>query len=313
MKIGIIGPGAIGCLFAGFLSRAGQDVWLLDHRKERAKALSSEYINIEDIGGLKQVKVHSTSDPSKIKDLELVILAVKSYSTEQAIRYWLPCLDSAFVLTLQNGIGNAESMSRFIKKESLLAGTTSEGSTFLKNGCIRYAGKGETIFGYFYKQTGSAAGERIKKILNVIKSAGFDAKITGRVSDTLWTKLAINTGINALTAILKVSNGKLLESEYSSDIMDTAVQETVCVGDKIGIKFLYPDMTEKTQDTAKLTSQNRSSMLQDILAKRKTEIDAINGAVVQNAVSFNLPTPVNKFLWMTVKALEQMTEYSTTP
>jgi 2-dehydropantoate 2-reductase len=309
MKIGIIGPGAMGCLFAGIFADSGNDVWLLDYNLQRSKYLVSNGITIQGLANKKNIKVHSTIQQPRAKDLELIIISVKSYDTESAVKYWLQGVQNTIILTLQNGIGNVEIIQKYLEKNMLFAGTTSEGATLLETGSVNYAGRGKTVFGCISGAGGDINKSISQKILDVFKNAGFQTEITQRVQDTLWTKLVINTGINALTAILKVKNGNLLKSEYAMDIMSCAVKETVAVGTKIGIQFLFSNMVKKTHNVAQLTQDNRSSMLQDVLAKRRTEIDAINGAVVRYAQQVNIQVPVNTFLWKEIKALESLYKF----
>lgn len=148
MKIVIVGPGAMGCLFAAYLSKSKEDIWLLDKNKERAAKLDQNGVSIEGISGKWSANVKSTADPKEIGTADLVIIATKSYDTKSAIRHVKPIIgEKTGVLTLQNGIGNIEIISEVVGPDNVIAGTTNLGATLISDTHIRHAGLGETIIG----------------------------------------------------------------------------------------------------------------------------------------------------------------------
>lgn len=313
MKIGIVGAGAMGGLFGGMLTRAGQDVWLIDNHNERAEKINREGLIIEPSKALQPgehkqeiIKIKATTDPSNAGSCDLVILFVKAYDTEEATRNSLPLTGSKTVwLTLQNGLGNIERMGKIAGKDRMVGGITYQGATVLEVGRIRHAGCGKTVIG----EIDSQESERIKSISDIFNQAGIDTEISDNIEGVLWGKLLINAVINPLTAITRVRNGQLLESPLLKETMKLIVEEAVRVPLKKGIRLPYQKVFEKVEESCQTSRDNISSMLQDILRKKRTEVDFINGAIVSEAEKIGIPTPLNRALWNIVKFLEGRREY----
>lgn len=300
MKIVIVGPGAMGCLLAGLLAKTQNEVWLLDKNENRANNIRKNGIKIEGKTEL-TIKINATIDLSEIKNADLVIIAVKSYDTIPAVSNLNPIINEATcILTLQNGIGNVENIKSAINSSNILGGVTSHGATLLGEGMIRHAGTGDTYIG---RLDGKITG-RMQEISDIFNKSGIETKISDNIQGLLWSKLVINVGINALTAITRLNNGRLIEFEGTYDVMEKAVSEAVSVAQKKGIGLIYENPFERVKEVCRLTSANISSMLQDVLKKRKTEIDYINGAIVREARTFNIPVPVNEALTGLVKTIE---------
>ena len=302
MKIAVVGPGALGCLIAGFLkNKAKEDVWLLDKFEERAGRIKNDSIKVEGISGLFQVKLNVTASPKDIGQCDLVIICVKSYSTEDACKNIKEMVgENTKVLTLQNGIGNVQILDDYFGEEKVIAGITNHGSTLLGIGHVRHAGKGDTIIG---KSDGKISGS-LKSISGILTKAGFETKISRDIDSVIWGKLVINVGINALTAVTRLNNGKLIEYEESRALLRSAVQEAVRVVKRKRVKLAYDDPIQKVESVCKATATNVSSMLQDVLNKKRTEIDFINGAIVRQGKAVGIPTPVNEVLTNLVKIIE---------
>ena len=300
MKFLVVGPGAMGCLFAARLGKAGFHVTLLDYIPERAKQLNEQGVVVEGVTGQYTVKV-----PTVVGDLssppDWVLLCVKSYKTRQAsetIRSTLPA--KAMVVTLQNGVGNVEILEHVFGKERILGGVTSEGATLLGPGKIRHAGQGETIIGPAGDPNGPAG-----KLVSAFGQAGFKTRAVHNVSDHIWGKLIINVGINALTAITRLKNGRLPEVLGTRLVLEDAVKEAVAVATAKNIQLPYPDPLARVMQVCEATAGNLASMLQDVLKEKETEVDAINGAIVREGKALGIPTPVNLTLTHLVHAIQQ--------
>lgn len=308
MKIAVVGPGALGCLIAGFLkSKTGEEVWLLDNSHVRAKKISEDGVRIEGISGNHTVKIDATADAKEIGSVDLVVICVKSYSTEDACKEIKDIVgENTSVLTLQNGIGNVQILNDYFGADKVIAGITNHGSTLIDTGHIRHAGKGDTIIG---KSDGKLSRE-LKDVVTVLTKAGFPAKISKDIDSVIWSKLVINVGINALTAITRLTNGKIVAYDESRDILRSAVQEATRVVKRKRIKLSYDDPIQKVESVAKATAANVSSMLQDVLNNKRTEIDFINGAIVRHGKATGIATPVNDMLTGLVKTIEKSYEGS---
>jgi 2-dehydropantoate 2-reductase len=303
MKIAVVGPGALGCLIAGSLkAKTGEDVRLLDNSPERARKISQDGINIEGVSGSHSVKVEATADAKSIGKTDLVIICVKSYSTEDACKDIKDIVsDDTSVLTLQNGIGNVQILDDYFGADKVIAGVTNHGSTLLGPGRVKHAGKGDTVIG---KSDGKLSIE-LKNTAAVLTKAGFQTKTSKDIDSVIWSKLLVSVGINALTAITRLSNGKLIVYDEARGILRSAVQEAARVVKRKKIKLSYDDPIQKVESVAKATAANISSMLQDVLNKKRTEIDFINGAITRHGKATGIPTPVNDMLTALVKTIEK--------
>ncbi len=303
----------MGCLFAGYLTKAGQEVWLLDKagNTKRAEKIGTEGIKIEGINANFKVKVNITTRPEDIKDPELAIICVKSYDTEAAIKHIKPALtENTYILTMQNGLGNIEAIAEVVSENNVIGGVTSHGATLLSEGNVKHAGKGDTLIGRWQSTTKKQAKQwkiprrALEDIAGIFKDAGFHTKVSDRIKDLIWSKLIINVGINALTAITRMNNGRLLEYEGTRQILKQSVLEASKVARRKKISLDYSDPVKKVEGVCQATSANISSMLQDVLKKRRTEIDYINGAIVREGEDYQIPTPVNSVLVNLVKTIE---------
>lgn len=301
MKIVIVGPGAIGSLFAAFLAKSKEEVWLLDKNKERAALLGQQGIIVEGVSGNWQQKVPITADVGQINGADLVIICVKSYDTKEAAKNIKPLLGNAtYALTLQNGVGNVEILAEIIGEEKVIGGVTNEGATLIDAGRVTHAGRGETVVGLADGKIPAS----MREIREVFNKAGFETRISRDIKSLLWSKLITNVGINALTAITRMNNGRLTDFEGTRKILREAVTEAVKVAKRKRIKLIYDDPLAKVEAVCEATAGNVSSMLQDVLRKKRTEIDFINGVIVRQAQELGVPAPVNSFLVGLIKTIE---------
>ena len=302
MKIAVVGSGALGCLVAGFLkNKTKEDVWLFDRLPDRARKIREDGIKIEGISGSSIARPVAASDPKEIGACDLVIICVKSYSTEDACKDIKELVSGATtVLTLQNGIGNVQILNDHFGAEKVIAGITNHGATLLGVGHVRHAGRGDTIIG---RSDGRVLGA-VRDIGNILNKAGFETKISKDIDSVIWSKLIINVGINALTAITRLNNGALIEYGECRQLLRAAVQEAVKVVKRKRVKLAFDDPIQKVESVCKATATNVSSMLQDVLNRKRTEIDFINGAIVRHAKALGIATPINEVLTNLVKTIE---------
>ncbi len=299
MNIAVVGPGSMGLLLAARLKQAGAPVHLLDYRPERAAHINGQGVILEHGEGSDTHAIPAWAEPAELAGMDLAVVCTKAYHTQEVARVLGRHLaPEARALTLQNGAGNVEALVEALGEERVLGGITSEGATLLGHGKVRHAGHGQTHIG----PASGPVDEFTIQVLDLLLAAGFEASATEGVQDLIWTKLVINVGINPLTALLEVKNGRLLELPAARRLMADAVKEAVAVGQARGIRFLHSDMLAAVEDVARRTGANVSSMLQDIRAQRRTEVDYINGAVVRAGDEQGVPTPVNATITNLVKA-----------
>jgi len=301
MKIVIVGPGAMGCLLAHYLSKSKEELCILDKDGERAQKINQAGISVEGVSGRNQVKVKATTDANEIGAADLILICVKSYDTKEAVIKAKPLVgENTSVLTLQNGIGNIEIISEILGADKVIGGITNEGATLLDTAKIRHAGHGETVIG----RIDGTIPVQMRYIREVFNRVGLETRISRDIKGLLWSKLIINVGINALTAITRINNGRLVEFEGTRKILREAVTEAVKVAKRKRIKLIYDDPLAKVEAVCEATAGNVSSMLQDVLRKKRTEIDFINGVIVRQGQELGIATPINSILVDLVKTIE---------
>lgn len=310
MRIGVVGPGAMGCLLAGKIAQAGNEVLLLDHLPERAEIINQKGLIIEGLQGTFQIKIPVTLNPGDLLKAELILVCVKAYDTRSVALILKGIGSGPKVLTLQNGVGNVETLGEFLPKEKIIAGITSHGATDLGPGQVRHAGQGDTFIGYgFPQRKGDPEKDpQLIQVKRLLDEVGFFTKVVPKIENLIWSKLLINIGINALTTLTHLPNGKLIEFSGTKEILEEAVQEGIWIGKKKGIEFVYPDPLGQVKKVCQLTSTNISSMLQDALKRKRTEIDFLNGVIVREGQRFGIPVPTNSLLTRLVKTIEESYE-----
>jgi 2-dehydropantoate 2-reductase len=302
MHILILGAGALGSLLGARLSTTDAGVTLLGSNREHVQSIKDNGLFIEELDGrLSRYSLSVSSSPGETREkADLIIVLVKSYATRVAISGIDVCRRSdTLFLTLQNGIGNWEAIAGMVGKDFALAGTTAQGSTLLGPGRIRHGGNGPTYIG----EINGPASDRVHSIVEVFRSAGLDAHPSDDMERLIWEKLVVNVGINAITALTGVRNGMVAEVEDAREISRAAVLEALAVARAKGV-FIDENMADRVLSVAKATAVNRSSMGQDVDRRKRTEIDAINGAIVRFGQEAGLDVPVNHTLTQLVKTLE---------
>lgn len=303
MRLAVIGPGALGCLLAALFAESGQDVCLVDYRPARATSLSAQGLVIRTLpGAVRRVRVQVLAPPA-LPTVDLAILTVKAYHTGAAARL-LPGLlaPAGLALTLQNGLGNLEAMAAQTGWEPLVAGVSFLGATLVREGEVIFAGAGPTFIG---APAGSrAAPAELDGVAQVFRRAALECWVRQDIEAMLWEKLLVNVGINPLTALLRVVNGALPQLPEAWETALAAAREAAAVATASGV-HLSLDPGARLTAVCQATAANRSSMLQDVLAGRETEIDALNGEVAARGQALGVPTPVNALLTRLVRALTQ--------
>jgi 2-dehydropantoate 2-reductase len=299
LKVVVIGAGSLGTFFTAKLSESKKcDVILLssDEKKiskfnENGLFLKSKEFNIEN---LKRLTVKFTTNIDEIKkdfgEVDLVIIAVKSpYTQEAALKASKIISKNGYVLTIQNGIGNAELIKKEIKSDRVIAGVTYQGSHLGDDGVISHNGNGITTI------STSEMSNDIKELFN---KSGIETEISENIEETQWGKLIVNSAINPITALFGVKNGFLTENgelnEISRLMVHSLVKEAVIVAMRKGIKLPYENAYEKTIEVAKKTFENESSMLSDFSNGNETEIDFINGKIIEEANKYGVSCEMNK-------------------
>jgi 2-dehydropantoate 2-reductase len=288
MQIVLFGAGAMACLFGARMAGIA-DVTLVDTWKEGVAAIRQRGITIEERDGTRSVRARARLLDEPAAPAELALVLMKAWQTEQlASRLEQYLRPNGLAISLQNGIGNVELLGN-----RAFPGSTSEGATLLAPGHVRAAGAGTTHM---------VAPEWV---IRLFLDSGFESYRCSpqEAQGLLWGKLCINCGINALTAILRVPNGELLERPEARELMVLAAEECAAVARAKGIRIPFSDPADRVREVARSTAGNKSSMFQDILRGAPTECDAIYGTVVREAELHGVDVPVNRLLWKIMRAI----------
>lgn len=303
MKIAILGgAGATGAVIGAPLSRHGLDVTLVDSNRAAVDAINANGLQItEKEGAVTCIPVRATSDPTAVGRVDLLVVLVKCYQTLPAVYSALPLIGAqTVVLSLQNGWGNADAIASVVDPTQVLAGVTYHSATTLAPGQIRHTGEGETVLG---EPTG-AVSRRVQRIVDLFTTAGVPTTASAQIRTTIWEKLALNCAVLPTAALLRLQTHLLGEHEGARSLMQALLQETVNVAQAQQIPLT---VEERWAAILKLTQRAigaKPSMLQDVEAQRRTEIDVINGAVVAAGQRFGIATPHNQTMVWMMKALE---------
>jgi len=290
----IVGTGAMACLFAGLLAEAA-DVTLLGTWSEGIQAVNASGIRLHTEGGERALRVGATDDPRTCAGIRRALVLVKAWQTPRAAEQLRQCLaPDGVALSLQNGVGNWEILCESLGEARAAAGVTRMGAMLLAPGVVRLGGRGPTTLG---------AHERLGPLEQCLHAGGLEIERVGDLAGVLWGKLAVNAGINPVSALLRLRNGELLQRPGARAVMRQAAAEVQTVAAAMGIALPFPDAAEQAESAALASADNSSSMLQDVRRGARTEIDAINGAVVRMAEVDGVQAPVNRLLWQLVSAM----------
>ena len=292
----VMGAGAIGSLIGGLVTNSGRNVAFIG-REWQVKEIRESGLHISGLDDL-CVYPEAYTDPI---EADLIFITVKSYDTETAARILL-LREESVVLSLQNGIRNEEKIGRITGIKHVLGGVTSQGALLLGPGHIKHTGDGRTIIG----ELDGRITERTKEIKDILDGSKIETRITTEIKRELWNKLIINVGINAITAITGLENGYIYKMKNLRELSRRCVREALKVAEEAGIDTDVRE--EDVLNVARLTAENRSSMLQDLDRGRKTEINEINGVVVALGEKYGVKCEVNKALLHLVGVMERVIE-----
>jgi 2-dehydropantoate 2-reductase len=303
MKIAVLGGGgAMGGLFGGYLARAGEDVVLVDVSQASVDAINRDGLVIEEKDGSTVMhRVLASSKPKEIGPVDLIVNFVKCYNTEAAITAAAPMLgESTTILTLQNGWGNADRIAAVAGRPRVMVGLTYHSGTLLGPGRVKHSGIGMTHVG----ELDGSKSRRLENAVTAFRKAGIDTAASSRIVDEIWKKLALNVCTLPTSALLRFPAHELIHHEGTIALMEGLLAEVVAVAKAQGINL---DQTERWQAITSLLKQAidaRASMLQDVEANRRTEIDVVNGAIVEAGRRNAVPTPLNDAMVWMVKSLQ---------
>ncbi len=303
MRIAVLGGGgAMGGLFGGWLQRSGNDVALIDVARESVRAINEAGLSIEERDGSSEVvPVRATDDPTSVGPVDLIINFVKCYHTDAAVRSAKPMLgaDTA-VLTLQNGWGNAERIARIVGQDRVLVGLTYHSGTLLGPGRIKHPGIGVTYLG----ELDGRETPRLERVAVTLRAAGVETTVTPTILTEVWKKLALNACTLPTAALLRFFAHELVQHEGAKAVMAAILKEVVAVANAQGVGLDYDERWSAITALLARAVGGKPSMLQDVEASRRTEIEVINGAIVDSGAKLGVPTPANQMMVSMIGALQ---------
>ncbi|MEY4933912.1 MAG: hypothetical protein RIS64_271 [Bacteroidota bacterium] len=304
MKIYILGAGALGCVFGGALFLAGQDVTLLCHTQKQADLINKDGLEMRIGETIQNVAVPAAKAGDKLPIPDLILILVKSHHTSTALQSVVYNIGvKTIVVSLQNGMGHEDTLAQFVPKHQIIGGKTYLGGVRLAANRVIAGYKGKlTILGEFNGEN----SERVQKIAQLFTQAGLDTQISTNIYGTMWDKLFINVATGAVSAISGLCYGDLYQSKALEAVAIGAVNEAIAIAKAKNIKITVPDgATAWKMASAGLPYDFKPSMLQSLESGNRTEIDFINGYVVQKGIEMGISTPFNQTLVACLKGIEQ--------
>ena len=296
-KIAVMGAGAVGCYYGGMLARAGHDVTLIA-RAQHVEAVRKSGLRLETKAFDVHLPMQASEDASGVRGAKLVLFSVKSPDTERAGAALAPYIEpDAAILTLQNGVDNAERLAATLGRDVIPA-VVYVATEMAGPGHVRHHGRRELVIGR------SARSPDISpRIAAAFIAAGVPVEISDNVIGALWEKLIVNCAYNALSAITQLPYGRLVQGEGVPAVMNDVVEECLAVARAAGVD-VPGDMRQAVPQIAQSMPGQFSSTAQDLARGKPTEIDHLNGYVVRKGAALGVPTPANRTLVALVKLFE---------
>jgi 2-dehydropantoate 2-reductase len=293
MKIAVMGAGAVGCYYGFKLARAGHDVVLIG-RPQHVEAIERQGLRLETQTFDERVSVSASTDAGAVRGAQLVLFCVKSTDTESGAAAIKPHLaPDALVLSLQNGVENADRLRALLPQE-VIAAAVYVGTEMAGPGHVRHHGRGELVIEQ------SKASDDIARVLI---AAGVPTDISDNLRGALWAKLILNCAYNALSAITQLPYGQLVKGEGVTVVMHDLVEECVAVAKADGVT-IPGDVDVAVRKIAETAAGQYASTAQDLARGKRSEIDHLNGLIVRRGEALGIATPANRLLHAIVKLIE---------
>lgn len=299
MRIAVLGDGAMGCLFGGYLSQ-NNDVTLVGIHPEKTAMILKNGVRIEEKNGVKTFHPHATTDASRIGGVELVVLFVKSMFNEDVLLK-NRCLigTDTFVLTFQNGCGHDQVISRFVPKDRIIIGTTQHNASLKDDGTVVHGGAGLSTIGLLEGESAV-----LQPMAMQFTTCGWETKASDGVMRDVWGKLFTNTSVSVLSAVLQCSLDYISQCPEAWVVAETLVKEAVAVAKADGYPFEEAEAVRSVRVVVDTARNGYTSICMDLKAGRKTEVEMISGYVVRRAGELGVDVPCQDMMVRMIHALE---------
>lgn len=297
MKVAILGAGAMGCLYGAAFHRAGCDVTLVDVNREHVAAINAAGLDLETRAGREYLPIPARSPDDATGVADLLLVFTKVFHTDAALAGAMHLIGpGTHVLSLQNGLGNAERIAAHVAPEKVLAGIASLPADLIGPGRVRSMGEGGSkLFPAFGGDVGFAA-----QIADLLTQGGLKAALDAKIHEAIWSKAIFNAAMNPLCALTRKTPGFFLDKPEARGMIHATVQEGVAAANANGFAISSEPIHALTLVSMTDHADHEASMLQDVKAGRRTEIDAINGAIVEAAKRAGVGVPVTETLYRLV-------------
>ncbi|HMI30020.1 MAG TPA: 2-dehydropantoate 2-reductase [Gaiellaceae bacterium] len=302
MRVCVVGCGAVGSLFAANLAQLEDlEVWAYDLAQEHVDAINRDGLRLSGAGDVVGWP-RATSVAAELPSCEFGIVATKAMHTSAAIAATADAFRDGCVATVQNGLGNEEAIAEHVDR--VIRGTTFPAGKIVAPGHVQWDVKGDTTFGPFEPKP-SPSGE-IERLADACTRAGMPAKAVPDARGPQWRKVIFNASTNPIGALTGLTHGRVCEDPALRALVSGLVDEGKAVAAAQGIE-LDADPEELIDHAARpdVAYDHKASMLQDVEARRPTEIDFLNGGIVRFGDEHDVPTPLNRAIWALVKGLER--------
>jgi len=306
-KVAVLGAGAMGCLFGGLMAEKGLDVILIDVWKEHVDAINSKGLKMDGHGGDRYIKIKATTDPSTLKPVDAIIIMCKATALEKALTNAKNIIgDKTMLMSFQNGIGHEAIMQKIAGKEKVLGGTTTQASNVLGPGHV----KNHAALPSWIGEYDGGMSDRVKDLAETFTAHNLETIAVPDIKKRKWMKLFALTAIGPLSSIFDLHHTDLYISnknqEVSRELAKKIILETREVAKADGVDVTEDECLEMFNKIVDSKQTNKSSMCFDILNKRKTEIDFINGAVSKIGKGHGVKTPMNDLMYKMIMVKEGM-------
>ncbi len=303
MKIAIVGTGAMGSVYAGLFASAGHEVWAIDRWREHVDAMRARGLRLEGASGDRTVQVNATTDAREAGACDLVILATKAMHVAQAAESVKALLGPETpVLSIQNGLGGPDTAAGILGRERVMVGVVGGfGASMRGPGHAHHNGMELVRLGEF----GGPVTPRLRKVEEAWRGAGFRVKVFDDIDQLVWEKLVCNCAYSGPCGISERTTGEVMDDPDLSKVSAACASEAYAVARAKGVKLDFTDAVAYVRDFGSKIPKARPSVLLDLLAKRKSEIDVINGSIPRVAKQLGLAAPVNEAVTQLVRAKER--------
>ena len=299
MRIGIIGCGAVGSLFAAHTAQLDDvEVWVYDIAADHVAAINENGLRLT---GVEEITGHpkATTDPGALPALDFGIVATKGMYTASAMEATAAAFADGAVCSVQNGVGNEEAIAEHSPR--VIRGTTFPAGRVIGPGVVQFDTAGDTWIGPFEPKPAST--EEIETLAETLTRGGMETIALPDARGAQWTKLIFNAASNALCSLTGLPHGRAALQADVRWVMDRVIEEGKAVADAMGIE-MAKDPAVLLEESIEVALDHKPSMLQDVLARRRTEIDQLNGGICRFGDDTGVPTPMNRAAWNLVKGLE---------